>query len=169
MRYQTRLLVFDTQLKFDYFLLGLTFALLGMSIQTANFSSSFIINIVELAGWCSLLLTGFLGFLQMREMTKWAGNYDNLNIINDKLQELQKERDKCGETVLDQKSNKYLILVKDISSKEEESKELSDDQNKIQKGIQKIARIKYSFFTLGVICLLFSRAYKPIQAFIFKF
>lgn len=51
----------DHQIKFDFFLLGLSFAMLGLAIQTADFNRILILNLIEWIGWILLFISCFLG------------------------------------------------------------------------------------------------------------
>lgn len=48
----------ETQSKFEFYTLGLVFTLLGLSVQTAKFESGLCGDVLELAGWMSLLSSG---------------------------------------------------------------------------------------------------------------
>jgi hypothetical protein len=54
--------------KFDFFFLGLAFAVLGLSIQTASFGESKIADSAQLLGWASLLSSGLVGLKRMEEL-----------------------------------------------------------------------------------------------------
>lgn len=48
--------------KFEFFFLGLTFTLLGASIQTADFANSSSVSVIaEIIGWAGLALSGLVG------------------------------------------------------------------------------------------------------------
>jgi hypothetical protein len=53
--------------KFEFYLLGLTFTLLGLSIQTAGFQASPVLSVWgELIGWALLGLSGFVGLSKVQ-------------------------------------------------------------------------------------------------------
>ena len=54
----------NLQSKFEFYLLGLTFAILGLSVQTAVFGVSMVADGFELLGWLSLLASGLVGILR---------------------------------------------------------------------------------------------------------
>jgi hypothetical protein len=50
--------------KFEFYLLALTFSILGLSIQTAAFGDSLLVDVLELAGWLALFASGMYGLLR---------------------------------------------------------------------------------------------------------
>ena len=56
------------QEKFQFYILGLTFTLLGLAIQTASFGASPAADVMELLGW-ALLLTSALTLASRLEWT----------------------------------------------------------------------------------------------------
>jgi hypothetical protein len=50
--------------KFEIYLLTLTFSILGLSVQTAEFGSSAFQDSLELLGWLSLLASGLVGIVR---------------------------------------------------------------------------------------------------------
>lgn len=54
----------DLRAKFEYYLLALTFAILGLSIQTAQFGAYLFADVLELVGWAALFASGIIGILR---------------------------------------------------------------------------------------------------------
>ena len=54
----------EHQIKFEFYLLALTFSILGLSIQTAEFGTYLSADLLELAGWLGLFLSGVVGLLR---------------------------------------------------------------------------------------------------------
>jgi hypothetical protein len=52
---------YESQLKFNFYLVALTFTILGLAIQTASFGANLASDFFELIGWLSLLLAGIAG------------------------------------------------------------------------------------------------------------
>jgi hypothetical protein len=54
----------EQRAKFEFYLLGLTFGILGLSIQTAKFGNFLIADSLELLGWLVLFASGVVGMLR---------------------------------------------------------------------------------------------------------
>jgi hypothetical protein len=54
----------EMQGKFELYMLGLIFTVLGLSIQTAKFGNSTAADMLELLGWLSLFVSGVTGLLR---------------------------------------------------------------------------------------------------------
>ncbi len=54
----------ELRAKFEFYLLGLAFTILGLSIQTATFGTSTVADFFELIGWFALFLAGIVGLLR---------------------------------------------------------------------------------------------------------
>lgn len=55
----------QSQEKFEFYLIGLVFTLLVLSIQTAKFGQSNLSNFFELSGWVSLAVSGLFGLSRL--------------------------------------------------------------------------------------------------------
>lgn len=54
----------ELKAKFEFYMLGLIFAVLALSIQTAKFGISTAPDVLELLGWLSLFVSGLAGLLR---------------------------------------------------------------------------------------------------------
>ena len=55
----------EYQQRFDFYVVGLTFVLLGASIQTSGFGASPVADVLEIGAWASLLVAGLLGLSRL--------------------------------------------------------------------------------------------------------
>ena len=53
------------QERFDFYLVALTFTILGLSAQTADFGSLIVADVAELVAWGALLLSGLKGLARL--------------------------------------------------------------------------------------------------------
>ena len=51
----------EYQQKFVFYILGLTFTILALSIQTSSFEKFYFADLAEICGWLCLLVSGLLG------------------------------------------------------------------------------------------------------------
>ena len=56
------------QEKFQFYIVGLIFTLLGLAVQTASFGSSIVADLLEFGAWACLLLSALLAMSRL----EWA-------------------------------------------------------------------------------------------------
>lgn len=71
------------QEKFDFYLIALTFTVLGFSIQTVKFGKFVYGDLAELIAWFSLIVSGVLGLRKMM----WKASLFRLHYEKDDLKE----------------------------------------------------------------------------------
>lgn len=76
----------EAQTKFEYYLIGLIFTLLALSIQSAKFGPMPLADIAELLGWLALLASGLIALVRLRD-----GVAANLSLA--KVQELRERQE----------------------------------------------------------------------------
>ena len=74
------------QEKFDAYLLGLIFTVLGLSIQTAKFGASRYADLLELLAWVLLLVAGLVGLSRL----EWVPEISRLHSLSDEQTELRR-------------------------------------------------------------------------------
>jgi len=67
----------QTQQKFEFYFLALVFTVLGLSIQTSQFSSK-LQSVFEVAAWMSFLVSGFAGLSRMEWISVLYNSYSDL-------------------------------------------------------------------------------------------
>jgi NhaP-type Na+/H+ or K+/H+ antiporter len=77
------------QEKFQFYILGLIFTLLGLAVQTASFGSVVIADLFELGSWVCFLLSA----LVMISRLEWAPQFYG---ISDVQQELKAEQQRLS-------------------------------------------------------------------------
>src|SRR5438046_3320901 len=74
------------QEKFDAYLLGLIFTILGLSIQTARFGPSPTADVLEILSWLLLLVAGLVGLNRL----EWTPEVYRLYGIQDEKEEAKR-------------------------------------------------------------------------------
>lgn len=155
----------DLQAKFEYYFLGLIFAVLALSIQTAKFGQHHVADLFELLGWLLLFVSGVVGIFRgewipvvYRIEAKLQQTRHEIEQIQGALQngvELQvtfidngQQHMLAGQAAI----NKYQAVVAVL---EEQSK---DAEGRI---ISRYWWMKWAFM-VGIGCLIVSRAYGPV-------
>jgi len=76
------------QEKFDFYLIALTFTVLGFSIQTVKFGKVVYADLAELIAWFLLIISGVLGLRKMM----WKASLFRLHYEKDDLKDEEFER-----------------------------------------------------------------------------
>src|SRR5882724_30641 len=91
-----------TQEKFDDFLLGLIFTILGLSMQTARFGGSPVADLSELLGWALFLVAGLVGLSRF----EWTSEIYRLYGVQDEKEGLKRAAQKAQ---LEGKTDLYVM------------------------------------------------------------
>jgi hypothetical protein len=147
------------QEKFEFYLLSLVFTLLALSVQSAKFGSSSLVDTLELSGWACLLISGIAGLWLM----EWR---PVLRIHMAQKQEFEEYISQMKELEL---KGQTKIVILETSSEESIADLIKNRQhaiNVLQPTIKKLERynyIKYDVhrygFVLGVILVVIARGY----------
>jgi NhaP-type Na+/H+ or K+/H+ antiporter len=151
------------QEKFDAYLLGLIFTILGLSIQTAKFGTSPTADALEILSWLLLLVAGLAGLSRL----EWAPEMY-------RLFGLQQEKDELGRAVqlasLKGTTEVYVApLGKSVPADQyvAEAKESVATVEAALKPLQRKGFIKYRVmkvaFVLGLFSLMCARALLPVR------
>ena len=152
-----------SQEKFEFYLIGLVFTLLALSIQTAVFGQSRVADACELMGWVSLVVSGIAGL--------WRLEY--IPIILEKIA----IKDEYDEHIAALRKLK-LEGAAEVFVLEAQSNQAIDDRlAQYERGVtvldpvitklEKHGFVKYNIhrytFVAGVALLVFARAYVPMK------
>lgn len=121
--------------KLNFYVLGLTFGVLALSVQTASFAGPLAARIAELSAWVLLLLSGLMGLSRL----EWMPTAYQLNWVKD-----------CNKYRVDElkKRNAYERTQYQVDSIDTPIKKAEDDLKKSTIKLDKINRtsiIKYRF------------------------
>ncbi|MFQ3789307.1 hypothetical protein [Halomonas sp. A29] len=149
------------QEKFQFYILGLTFTLLGLAIQTATFGVSAVSDSLELLGWALL----FISALTLASRLEWTPQIYHLFDVQQEIEQQQRQLHDAQlqgtqhVTVRGTGENIYIEeVLRRLDSK------LSTARGQIER-IDKGAGTKYKIhrygFVLGLGAILIARAWTP--------
>ncbi|MEX0596183.1 MAG: hypothetical protein WD512_06745 [Candidatus Paceibacterota bacterium] len=149
--------------KFEFFFVGLIFTVLGLSIQTIDFSSaSSIVIITELVSWFLFLISGLVGLNKL----EWL---PNIVYLRDKIQNRKKimselqAMSKVSSQILIAETQEY----KNIHHIIDKGNNLSDKYNEAFQSLIKKHGIKNKIqrwtFYIGFVIIAFSRSFDHIK------
>jgi len=162
----------ELQTKFEFYLLGLIFTVLGLSIQTAEFGRSDLTDGLELIGWLLLLISALVGVMR----GEWIP-------VVYQIRAKQESTDKRIDQITAQLEHGILAPVTFIEKGQEEQVDgataitrlnavldvLESQQKEGEARILKRYQVmKWTFFA-GVFFLVGSRGYLPTKALFLKF
>ena len=150
------------QEKFQFYILGLAFTLLGLAVQTASFGVSPVADVMELLGW-ALLLTSALTLASRLEWTP------QIYHLFDVQQDIEQDQSDLHDAQL--KGTKQATIRGTGESidldavLERLDSKLSITREQIDK-LDRGAELKYKLhrygFILGLISILVARAWSPV-------
>ena len=152
-----------SQEKFEFYLVGLVFTLLALSIQTAKFGQSNLSDVFELSGWVSLAVSGLIGLWRLEYIPVIRTKIAIKDEFDEKLDELRE---------LELKGVQELFVLETQSNQT-----IQDRLSEYKKGVavldpvitklEKHGYVKYQIhrytFVVGVFLLIFARAYIPMK------
>lgn len=140
------------QEKYEYYLVALTFTLLALSVQTATFTDDKAVTILELLGWASLLVSGFIALTRMELQPSGHENFAILDAEKEKLSAL-----KSGNLVASHDTGQVIQSLQAWIDRNEPI--LEDLESKL---IFQYRLHKYLFFS-GVSLIIVSRGYSAFM------
>tara|TARA_R110001599_G_scaffold352101_1_gene585953 strand:+ start:1757 stop:2263 length:507 start_codon:yes stop_codon:yes gene_type:complete len=151
------------QEKFQFYILGLAFTLLGLAIQTASFGISPVADVMELSGWILL----FISALTLASRLEWTPQIYHLFDVQQDIEQDQRDLHDAqlkGATQGTVRGTGESIDL-DAVLKRLDTK-LSITRAQIEK-LDKGAELKYKFhrygFILGLSAILAARAWSPVM------
>ena len=147
------------QEKFQFYILGLTFTLLGLAIQTASFGASPAADVMELLGW-ALLLTSALTLASRLEWTPQI--YHLFDVQQDIEQDLRDVHDAQlkGARQVTVRGTGESIDLDDVLNRLDSKLSITRAQvEKLDKG----GELKYKIHIFGLMAILVARAWSPVS------
>ena len=146
------------QQKFDFYLVALVLTILALAIQTASFGEYIYADIIEIIGWVSLLLSGFLGLLRIESLPVL---YRNKSLLDEKKKELNRLRDlrEGGHSVLlNPESREEVSIESEISVFKKSIEHGEPVLSEFEKKLIPRYRLFKRFLYLGIVSIAVSRA-----------
>jgi len=145
----------QTQQKFEFYFLALVFTVLGLCIQTSQFSSE-IQSVVEIGAWVCLFLSGIAGLSRMEWIPVLYEHYSRLTTEKSFAREAKGGRSVIGESgehLSDEEVRQYIGRAE----------ERIEERSELMKGIEQRGKIKYLLhkwlFVVALGLLVISRAW----------
>jgi len=156
----------EMQQKFEFYIVGLTFGILALSVQTASVKGPLVARAAELAGWVLLLISGAMGLWRLEWMPK-IYQLEGAKQDKEALKgELRKQQLTGMRTVYVSQAEQVVPVETLIDLTNGNVAALSDrlktlDQHTIYK-----YKVQRWTFILGLVALLVSRGYAPVMSII---
>lgn len=159
-------IAYEIQAKFEFWLLGLIFAVLALAVQTADFSGPRIGQVCELIAWLTLLLAG-LGGLWRLERTPSLFHLGSRRAIHEDVRQKVQEVKLAGHQTI------YVVEADRIESIDAFLEKVDKNIATVDKGLgasQKKQvggyRMMRALLLVGFVLLLVARGYGPALALI---
>jgi hypothetical protein len=150
--------------RFEFYVIALTFTILGLSIQTAKFGSYIAPDILELLGWAFLFISGLVGLSRLEWLPVAYKVFGELDKKTAEINQLKQAKESGRTNVPVIGDGREFAPVDEVINK------YSLAESKLDLQIKKLIKwtlIKYQIhkwaFVLGLFFLLASRSYEPIR------
>lgn len=153
----------QTQEKFDFYLLALSFTVLAFSIQTATFGTERTADLLELMGWLLLSISGFVGLWRMEWIPIIRLQEAYKNRLERDISEIQKRRLE-GSSLVALHDGSPLTYDEQIQSLKQDVERLSKQIGSLHPQNQLKYKIHRWSFALGLLCVVGARAYVPVNS-----
>jgi hypothetical protein len=149
------------QEKFELYLLGLTFTLLGLAVQTAKFGTYQHADILELLGWLALLISGLIGLSRLEWLP--VAYKTNSHLVDIKTEHVSliaaNEQGIKGVLVIDQPGPADIQVL--IADRVNAIKKVEARVSALEKSILRKYTAHKWIFVLGLTLLVMARGYSP--------
>ncbi|MCX7006592.1 MAG: hypothetical protein NTY53_04975 [Kiritimatiellaeota bacterium] len=143
--------------KLEFYFLGLTFTLLGLSIQTFKPTNFLSADLVEITGWLLLLISGLVGLSRLEWIPIGLGVKAREEYLDEAHRSL-KEAQSSGEPVFDISSHQQINVFELREVAEKSLEEVRNRDKKLDRKHYAKYKAQKSLFLVGLIALLLARA-----------
>ena len=145
--------------KFNFYLVALTFSILGLSIQTAKLEASSINNIYEIFGWFSLFISGLCGLSRLEWIPRIYENFSYKKILEQEVIGFEKAILQGAKEIHIVYENKSCDPKEVVKSKRKLLKYCEQVTDRMQRRTKLKYKLHKILFVGGVFSLLLSRSY----------
>ncbi len=155
----------ELRAKFEFYLLALTFSILGLSIQTADFGAVLFADVFELSGWLSLFVSGVIGILRAEWIPVAYDIQSKIARLTRQSQEVRQQLQHGVQTPVSfLEGDKETVLVgEDATIKLDSTAAELENQHEAAniKIISRYQKMKWAFM-IGIGCLMVARGLPPV-------
>jgi len=148
------------QEKFDFYIVALTFTILGLSVQTAKFQQSRVSDALELLAWLALLCSGIAGLTRIAR----TALFYHLSHVKGRLERRREDYQVAaleGKTAVDPDTGER-FSPKDEAARIGATVELGDQRiRRRQRLLNALYTVRGGAFYCGIVLLVIARAYVP--------
>jgi len=154
----------ELRAKFEFYLLALTFSILGLSIQTAIFGKNLFADAFELLGWLSLFLSGVIGILRAEWVPVAYDIQSKIHRLTHQGQEIRQDLQRGIQVHVPflEDDKETLLAGEDAVKKIDSTVTILENQHDIanKKIISRYQKMKWAFM-IGIGCLMVARGLPP--------
>lgn len=147
------------QEKFELYILGLIFTLLGLSIQTAKFDVSNIADTFEILSWLFLLISGLVGLSRFEWLPVAHKQMGALSMLESEKKALTDLRDQGHEHIRISGTTELEGLESTLLGKEQYLGKVNEKVDELSNKIILKYNIHKWTFVSAIICLFVARSY----------
>ncbi|SRR6266571_439859 len=158
----SRSIAVDIQTRFRFYVLGLTFGILALSVQTASFTGPLVARIAELASWILLLASGLFGLSDL----EWTPQSYVVNAVQGDVEERKRGLQKAklqGATSIHVVAEGKSRSVEDLLDRADADMTFVTNR---RKELNRWGQLKYkaqkATFVVGLVALLVARGLRPL-------
>jgi len=148
------------QQKFEFYVLGLTFTLLGLSVQTASFGRNLFPDGLELLAWTSLTISGLVGLSRLEGVPRIYELHGHQSDFETRAREMRTalQQGVAFRSLTDGSALSADRVLEDMDAAIAKIKEAVEP--KVDAAVRKY-RAQKRFFVAGIILLACARAFFP--------
>jgi hypothetical protein len=152
----------ELQQKFNFYLVGLTFGVLALSVQTASFGGSTVARAAELLGWVLMLVSGIAGLMRLEILPHVHALWAHEDIALNRAHELIMKREGGTKTVTVTLENREYPIEQSIRQAQADAAAIKAAVAPFKKRDARQYAVQKVGFVLGIAALLVARGYEPL-------
>jgi len=150
------------QQKFDFFLIALTFSILGLSIQTAHFGQARTPAALELMGWSGLLISGLVGLSRLEWLPQLYHSFSFREDMSTRVGAVRKASQMPNVVVRPSEDGTTPSITELISQGESNLSRIDSSVKTLEALTFRRYRVQRLTFALGTTALVCARGLGPL-------